>query len=141
MSVNIDNITLSRALLALRLGVFVVMFMWTVDKFVNPGHAAGIFGNFYGLEGLGSAIVIFLGMVELILILAFVAGLYKKWTYGAILLLHGASTLASWRFYLGFDNLLFFAAWPMLAACYALYVLREHDTLMTVSSRPKAATV
>jgi putative oxidoreductase len=34
--------------------------------------------------------------------------------------------------YLGFDNLLFFAAWPMLAACIALYLLRDQDTLLTV---------
>jgi len=37
---------LPKALLALRLGVFIVMLMWTLDKFVNPGHAAGIFANF-----------------------------------------------------------------------------------------------
>ena len=28
---------------------------------------------------------------------------------------------------LPFDHLLFFAAWPMWAACIALFVLREHD--------------
>jgi hypothetical protein len=28
-----------------------------------------------------------------------------------------------------FDNLLFFAAWPMLAACITLYLLRDLDTL------------
>jgi hypothetical protein len=27
------------SLLLLRLTVFLVMFMWTIDKFVNPGHA------------------------------------------------------------------------------------------------------
>ena len=31
---------ISGALLALRLGVFVVMLMWTLDKFVAPAHAA-----------------------------------------------------------------------------------------------------
>ena len=39
--------------------------------------------------------------------------------------------------YLGFDNLLFFAAWPMLAACFALYLLRDLDTLGVVSGRSK----
>ena len=34
-------------LLLLRLGVFVVMFMWTLDKFLNPNHAAAIFDKFY----------------------------------------------------------------------------------------------
>lgn len=28
-----------------------------------------------------------------------------------------------------FGHLLFFAAWPMLAACFALYALRDLDTL------------
>jgi hypothetical protein len=39
--------------------------------------------------------------------------------------------------YLGFDNLLFFAAWPMLAACFALYLLRDLDTLGVVGGRPQ----
>ena len=29
-------------------------------------------------------------------------------------------------------NLLFFAAWPMLAACFALYSLRKLDTLLAI---------
>jgi hypothetical protein len=31
-------------------------------------------------------------------------------------------------------NLLFFAAWPMLAACIALFLLREHDTLLSIGT-------
>lgn len=123
---------LPSALLYLRLGVFAVMLMWTLDKFVNPAHAAGIFANFYNLEGLGTALFYAIGGLELLLVLAFVAGIAKKWTYGAILLLHAGSTLSAWQFYLGFGNLLFFAAWPMLAACYTLFVLRDHDTIMTI---------
>jgi hypothetical protein len=30
------------------------------------------------------------------------------------------------------NNLLFFAAWPMLAACFSLYLLRELDTKFTL---------
>ena len=132
MTENKQSISqLPGALLFLRLGVFLVMVMWTVDKFVNPAHAAGIFANFYNLEGLGTALFYVIGGLELLLVLAFVAGVAKKWTYGAILLLHAVSTISAWQFYLGFGNLLFFAAWPMLAACYALFALRDHDTLMT----------
>jgi putative oxidoreductase len=47
------NLTLS--LLFLRLGVFIVMFMWTLDKFVNPGHSAAILEKFYFLDGIGIA--------------------------------------------------------------------------------------
>ena len=135
-SVNQSSVSIPKlpaALLSLRLGVFIVMLMWTLDKFVNPTHAATVFAKFYKLEGLGTTVLYVIAGLEVLLILAFVAGLAKKWTYGAVFLLHAVSTLSSWKQYLGFDNLLFFAAWPMLAACYALFVLREHDTLMTVS--------
>jgi len=126
---------LAISLLALRLGVFLVMLMWTLDKFVNPGHSAAVFENFYGLAGFGGLLLAILGAAELLLILAFVAGLWKRWTYGAVLVLHGISTLSSYAQYLSpWDNLLFFAAWPMLAACFALYLLRDQDALMTFGS-------
>jgi hypothetical protein len=72
---------------------------------------------------------------ELALLAAFVAGAVKPWSYGLVTLLHGISTLASFRQYLApFEgpNLLFFAAWPMLAACVALFLLRDRDTLGVV---------
>ncbi len=62
-------------LFLLRAGVFIVMLMWTLDKFIHPGHAAGVFKKFYSIGGI------------------------------------------------------FFAAWPMLAACITLYLLRDLDTL------------
>jgi uncharacterized membrane protein YkgB len=120
------------ALLLLRLGVFVVMFIWTVDKFARPEHAAKIFAGFYFIGGLGNAAVYLIGGVEMLFLLGFLAGFRKRFTYGFVLVLHGISTLSSFRQYLNpFEgpNLLFFAAWPMLAACFALYLLRESDTL------------
>lgn len=125
---------LSLSLLLLRYGVFIVMLMWTLDKFFNPKHAMGVFSNFYGLEGLGPEMMYTLAGLELILIIGFVLGILKRLTYGAVLVLHGISTLSSYAQYLTpFNNLLFFAAWPMLAACVALYLLRDDDTLGTVS--------
>lgn len=123
---------LSWALLALRVGVFIVMLMWTLDKFVAPDHAAGVFANFYGITGLGNAAFYLIGAVELVIVVAFVLGIAKRWTYGLVFVLHAVSTLSSFPMYFGFDNLLFFAAWPMLAACFALYLLRDHDTRATV---------
>lgn len=128
------------ALLLLRLGVFVVFLVWTLDKLVQPEHAIKVFDSFYGLDGLGETAVYLIGIAQLVLILMFVAGLLKTWTYGALLIFHGASTLSSFAKYLQpFDNLLFFAAWPMLAACAALYLLRDYDTL-TLSRQPIPTT-
>ncbi len=123
------------SLLSLRIGVFIVMLMWTLDKFIQPEHSGKVFENFYGLSGLGSTIFLIIGVLELLLILAFLLGVWKRLSYGLILLIHGISTLSSFPQYLDpFNNMLFFAAWPMLAACISLYVLREQDTLLTVKN-------
>lgn len=120
------------ALFILRITVFLVLLMWTLDKFINPGHAAGVFENFYYLSGLGPATLAVIAIAELVIILLFLAGIAKFWTYGAVLVFHAISTLSSWQMYLGFDSLLFFAAWPMLGACFALFWLRDQDTLLTI---------
>ncbi|HZD54329.1 MAG TPA: hypothetical protein VE175_14870 [Woeseiaceae bacterium] len=123
------------ALLALRLTVFLVMLVWTLDKFLAPGHAASVFEHFYFVAGLGPVVLYLVGVVELLIILGFLLGLARRFTYGAVLLFHGISTLASFPQYLHpAAGRLFFAAWPMLAACFALYLLRDHDTLWTLRS-------
>lgn len=132
----IDKIQLP--LLSLRLGVFLVMLMWTLDKFINPGHSAAVFENFYGIADAGPSLLSVLASLELILLALFVTGMFKKFSYGAVLLLHAVSTFSSYRQYLApFDNLLFFAAWPMLSACFALFVLRDYDNMWTIAVKPK----
>jgi len=111
------------------------MFVWTVDKFVEPQHASRIMAEFYSLGGVGSALIYLIGAIELAIILAFLLGLAKRWSYGLVLLLHAISTLSSYQKYLNPlqpSNLLFFAAIPMLAACFVLYYLRDADVLWTV---------
>lgn len=121
------------SLFSLRLGVFIVMFVWTLDKFVNPAHSSKIFQYFYGIEGVGENIIYLFGALQLVLVFAFLAGIKKQVTYGLVFFLHGASTFSSYaKYFDAFNNLLFFAAWPMLAACFALYLLRNEDTKFTL---------
>jgi len=123
------------SLLLLRLGIALVMGVWAADKFVNPAHAQAVFENFYGLAGTGVSIVTLIGVFQAAVVVLFTVGLWRTWTYGIVLLMHGASTLSSWKQYLdAFDNLLFFAAWPMFAACIALFLLRTHDTLLNLDA-------
>jgi len=132
LSTNMQN-RLQWSLFSLRLGVFIVMFMWTLDKFVNPGHGAKVLEVFYGVTGSNNTALYIIGALQLLLVLAFLAGIKKRISYGAIFILHGASTLSSYSRYIdGFDNLLFFAAWPMWAACFALYFLRDLDVKFTI---------
>lgn len=125
---------LQLSLLLLRLGVFLVMFMWTIDKFINPGHASKVYEKFYYIAGMESVVMYIIGAIEIIILLMFLAGYMKKYTYGAVLIFHAVSTLSSFKQYLApFEgpNLLFFAAWPMLAACIALFLLREQDRMLS----------
>lgn len=105
------------------------MLMWTLVKFVNPTHAEQEYSHFYFIGGLGQTAFLLIGIVELLILIGFVVGYQKQLTYGAVFLFHAVSTLSTYQLYLDpFNNLLFLAAWPMLAACFALYTLRDLDT-------------
>lgn len=125
------------ALLSLRLSIFLVMAMWTIDKFVNPAHALAVYENFYFLGGLSSQVMWLIGALEAALLVGFLIGWARTWTYGIVLALHAVSTLSSFQQYLNpFEgpHLLFFAAWPMLAACFTLFVLRDEDRLFSIGN-------
>jgi putative oxidoreductase len=130
-----NSTSLQLSLCLMRISIFTVMLLWALDKFINPGHSAKVFENFYAIPGLGSNIMAMIGGLELAILAGFILGIYKKWTYGAVLLLHAVSTVSSYKQYLSpFEgpHLLFFAAWPMLAGCLMLYLLRDDDRLMTL---------
>ena len=129
------NQRLPVSLLLLRVGIFIVMFMWTMDKFFNSGHTVSVFKRYYYLDLPTTQIVFGIAIAELLLLLGFLIGFKKTWTYGAVLALHTVSTLSAFKQYSApwtSPNLLFYAAWPMLAACVALYLLRSEDTLLAL---------
>jgi uncharacterized membrane protein YkgB len=129
---------LAVSLMLLRVSVFIVMLIWTLDKFVRPEHAGVVYEKFYHIPGMGPAVLAVIAALEMLIILGFAAGYQKKWTYGAVLVLHAISTIMSYKQYLApFEggNILFFAAWPMLAACFALYVLRDQDMMWVVDGQ------
>lgn len=124
---------LKLSLLLLRLGVFVVFFVWTMDKFFNPEHTAIVFSKFYFIDNLSIGVAYVVGVIQLLVVFAFLLGIMKQYSYGLLLVMHLISTLTPFAKYLDpFSNLLFFAAWPMLSALIALYLLREHDTLLNI---------
>ena len=128
------------AMLFLRVSVLLVMAMWTFDKLIDPGHAAKVFKGFYSLSDVGTTLIMALGAAELVLLVLFFFGIFKTYTYGAILLLHALSTFSAFGKYMDpfSGNLLFFAAWPMLAACVMLFLFRQEDTLLQFKSKAVA---
>lgn len=131
------------SLLLIRASVVLMLAPWVADKFINPAHMVGIAESFYGIGGLGSTLVLMLGVAQVVLLACFALGIARTWSYGLVLLMHAASTFSSWKQYLDpytGANLLFFAAWPMLAALVALFLLREHDSLLSMSRSAGSST-
>lgn len=110
------------------------LLVWVFDKLLNDQGAMRTFSKYY-TEVSASEAIFAVGIAQLILVLAFAAGLFKTLTYGAVTLMHAASTFASYERYmdpLARPNILFWAAVPVLAAMIALFILRRRDRLLTI---------
>ncbi len=126
---------LELSLFFMRITVFVTLLMWTGRKFISPERSIAVFKKFYFIPGLSENITYVIAAVQLAIIIGFVLGLFKRWTYGLVFFMHGVATISPMKQYFApyeGSHLLFFAAWPMFAACFALYILRDQDTFMTL---------
>ena len=125
-----SNRELPVALFILRLGLGAFLLLFGIDKLVAPATTVEVFAQFYGLI-VSHGMVYGAGVLETLLGLAFLAGLWKTLSYGLGLLLHAVSTLATYHELLSpfGTNHLFLAAVPVLAAFITLFLLRRHDTL------------
>lgn len=133
---------LSLCLLLLRLSLGLVMMVWAFDKILNPGHGAAVLNGFYGLPGMGEQVIRAIGVVQGLIVLGFVLGVAKTWTYGAVLAMHAVTTLVSWSAYLEpLKNILFFSAWPMLAGLVTLFLLRGEDRIASVGGQASRTAV
>lgn len=133
---DINHLRLS--LFLMRISVALVLFVWTIDKFVNPSHAIEVYDHFYFIPAVPVHIMYIIGGLEMILIVCFLMGIKKGMSYMLVLVIHGVSTISSYKMYINpFEGpaLLFFAAWPMLAACFMLYNLRGSDTMFSFNIR------
>jgi putative oxidoreductase len=125
-----SNSEFSVSLFILRLGLGVFLLLFGIDKLVAPATTVEVFTQYYGLV-VSHGMVYTVGALEILLGLAFLAGLWKTLSYGLGLLLHAVSTLATYQELLSpfGENHLFLAAIPVLAAFIALFLLRRQDAL------------
>ena len=129
----IDEKKFKLGLFLLRASVLLVMVMWTLDKFIKPAHTAKVFEKFYLIPGLEGMTITGIGIAQAVILLMFFFGIAKTLSYGAVLLMHAVSTFTPYAKYLSpYDGggLIFFAAWPMLAACIVLFMFRNNDSLL-----------
>lgn len=144
MSNDKEPLNLPLVLLGLRFSVFLVMFMWSIDKFINPEHTAKVFEKYYLISDLGANIAYLIASVQIIILIAFLFGIMKFYSYGFVFLTHAFSTLSTYSELLHPwepMHLLFFASLPMLAAAYTLFKLRDYDTLFTYNSLKRSPSI
>ncbi len=133
------NRKLALSLLLLRLSLGLVMMVWACDKIFNPGHGGAVLQSFYGIAGAGEQVVQGLGVIQGLVVAAFLLGLVRTYSYGAVLVMHAVTTFVSWSAYLDpLKNILFFSAWPMLAGLIALFLLRHHDRIASLGGRDRS---
>jgi len=122
-------------LLAIRVSSAAFFLMWSLDKILNPEHARRVFSTFY-FSDIGPQIAVGIGVAQTALVLVFLLGAFKTWTYGALLAMHAVSVASTWEKlitpYSGNRQLLFWAAVPVLAALLLLFLVRKRDRLWSV---------
>jgi uncharacterized membrane protein YphA (DoxX/SURF4 family) len=136
------RLTASLALLRVSLGSFLMV--WAVMKFTLPKGTIGIFRKFYGLN-IDADLAMVFGTLEALLALVLILGLWRTWSYGIALLVHGFSQFSAWRetldpwaLYLSDKpKMLFWAGVPVLAAFVVLWLLRDQDKFSLDGKRNK----
>ena len=121
-------------LLLMRVSIAVVFLAWTMNKLLAGERTSKMMSHYYSFD-FSQNLLMVLGVLEIAFVLVFLSGKFRKWTYGLVILLHTASTLVSTRRFLPpYEShaLLYLTAFPMLAACIALYLLRDKDTLWSL---------
>lgn len=127
---------LAPALLAIRLGLAAMFAVWVADKLLSVETAQRVFSTFYFAAPPKEAIWA-LGIAQGVIVLAFAAGFLRTFSYGAILLMHSVSTIATYERLLeplARPNILFWAAVPVLGAALALFLLRRYDVLLSLDA-------
>jgi hypothetical protein len=136
------------ALLILRLGIGAFLLVWASLKFLRPEWMVNVFRNTYGLEWVTADYAYAVGGVQLILVLAFIFGLFRTFSYGLTTIMHGTGIVGAFlsgsllfkgglikaistgTFEIGYTSFpanLLWTSVATLGALVALLLLRESD--------------
>ena len=131
-----DSRKIQVSLAIIRISTAIFFLIWSLRKLIQPESTQKIFSNFYFME-VPLAFSYVAGVIQTLIILAFLVGLFKTWTYGALLGMHIVSVLSTSQRLLNpyeSPNTLFWAAVPALGGLIALFLLRDKDEWLTVNS-------
>ena len=128
------------ALLIIRITAAIFMGLWATLKFHHPEWQRNIFEGAYNISffTVTDNLSYFLGTAQIIIILAFVSGFMRTWTYGLVMLMSAAGvlgSLGSFMTYYNYPKNLMLTSIPTLGALIALFILRDMDNLFSLSGR------
>ncbi|MEM1171773.1 MAG: DoxX protein [Cyanobacteria bacterium P01_H01_bin.35] len=129
-----DQQKLQISLALIRISTAVFFLVWSIEKIISPEAAQRIFQKFYFLS-ISNSLAIGIGIIQTLIIIIFLMGLFKTFSYGAMLGMHLISVLSTYKQLFNPyapGNQLFWAAVPTLAAMIGLFLLRDEDRLFTL---------
>ncbi|MEO1402339.1 MAG: DoxX protein [Cyanobacteria bacterium J06635_1] len=137
--------TLEISLFLIRISTAAFFLVWSIGKLVAVELTQTIAQTFYSSSlSIPGPVAAVIGILQLAIVLVFLAGLLKTWSYGAVLGMHAVSVLVAHGPLLDPytpPNTLFWAGVPTLGAIIALFLLRDRDQLFTLEqphrSRPE----
>ena len=121
-----------------RLSIFYFLLPWQVMRFTNPESADGIAKKYYHIGGLSESVGLIIGVLWMALLIAFLVGFKKKFSYGLVFFLHAGAIILALPAYIwktSSFNQLFLAAIPAAAAMALLWLLRDEDTFLSLGRK------
>lgn len=117
-----------------------LLVIWGIDKVVDPAHGLAVSARFYfGWFSLPSLMPAF-GVLQILLGLLVIAGLWRRYAYPALALVTGTTLVGVWRsildpwgWYLPGGNALFY---PSLIIFASALVLLTHPSTPTSGEQP-----
>ena len=124
------------SILMLRVSIGLLLVFWGLDKLVNTEHAVAVSDKFYlGLFSQAMLLKIF-GVVETIIGVIIVLGIWRKYTYPLMILMNTVSAIGVWKsiidpwgWYLQGTNVLFYPSLIILAGSLVLLAFMEFDNV------------
>ena len=124
------------SILMLRVSIGLLLVFWGLDKLVNTEHAVAVSDKFYlGLFSQAMLLKIF-GVVETLIGVIIVLGIWRKYTYPLMILMNTVSAIGVWKsiidpwgWYLQGTNVLFYPSLIILAGSLVLLAFMEFDNV------------
>ncbi len=146
MSTNINDDDLRKrlsfSLLIVRVVTFAVFGAYAYGTIIRPLMNSDQLGKIYYISGMPSGVMVVLGIIQLIIAIAVLLGVYKKITRGILLVLAGLSMIMP-TYLIGYFTatiggvphpaILYFTNFCLFACAFMIFKLRDIDTIASLN--------